>query len=495
MAEAEESVVIIGSGFAGSVAAARLVEAGIKVTLLERGPWRDTAPVRRAGIKQRASLPVGGRLFTHLIHRINRASLPSGRLTFSRRGVYEVHMSENLDVVCSNQVGGGSHVYGGLNMRPASPNYWDGHHEHITSQSMDSHYQYILQKMASSPPLLEDRYPNMLADRMSGISEFVTDQRSLDLAMGLSIFRGMDEAAISSSGMLGSQDGTKVTLDNLFLSPALSKGLEVRDMCEVTGIFREDRNEGTRYRVEYVNHHSHQKTNIAASKLIVAAGTMNTLKLLLQSRDREQGLDGMPMLGRHFGGNGDYSAYWRHYNNDTDLSTGLPVRGRVLLSDPDLWKLPCPWPLIVEGGLPYSGQLPWLPFVKGIVKRGTLLAGMGNDNMIGRVSYHKGRLIIEYDPDNAPILKELRCAFDLIGSLSGSPVTHFPKAMTMHPMGGACLGHSPKTGVIDDRGEVYGHPGLYIADGAALPASLGVAPSMTIAAWASNVANRMILAQ
>ena len=38
-------VVVIGSGFGGSVAANRLALAGKRVLVLERGPWRDSLPV------------------------------------------------------------------------------------------------------------------------------------------------------------------------------------------------------------------------------------------------------------------------------------------------------------------------------------------------------------------------------------------------------------------------------------------------------------------
>jgi len=39
-------VVIVGSGFGGSICASRLAKAGVKVLVLERGPWRDSLPVR-----------------------------------------------------------------------------------------------------------------------------------------------------------------------------------------------------------------------------------------------------------------------------------------------------------------------------------------------------------------------------------------------------------------------------------------------------------------
>ena len=44
--EINADILVIGSGFGGAVAASVLAEAGLNVTLLERGPWRDTVPVR-----------------------------------------------------------------------------------------------------------------------------------------------------------------------------------------------------------------------------------------------------------------------------------------------------------------------------------------------------------------------------------------------------------------------------------------------------------------
>lgn len=48
----QPDVIIIGSGFGGAFAAERLVRSGARVTVVERGPWRDTRPLREAGVAQ-----------------------------------------------------------------------------------------------------------------------------------------------------------------------------------------------------------------------------------------------------------------------------------------------------------------------------------------------------------------------------------------------------------------------------------------------------------
>ena len=59
-------------------------------------------------------------------------------------------------------------------------------------------------------------------------------------------------------------------------------------------------------------------------------------------------------------------------------------------------------------------------------------------------------------------------------------------ATTAHLIGGANMGRSPAEGVINERHEVFGYPGLYVIDGAAIPANLGVNPSLTITAMAER---------
>ena len=45
---------------------------------------------------------------------------------------------------------------------------------------------------------------------------------------------------------------------------------------------------------------------------------------------------------------------------------------------------------------------------------------------------------------------------------------------------------TPEHGVINERHEVFGHPGLYVMDASAIPANVGVNPSLTITAMAER---------
>jgi cholesterol oxidase len=58
--------------------------------------------------------------------------------------------------------------------------------------------------------------------------------------------------------------------------------------------------------------------------------------------------------------------------------------------------------------------------------------------------------------------------------------------ITAHLLGGACIGDSPETGVIDPYHRVYGHEGLHVIDGSAVTANLGANPSLTITAMAER---------
>ena len=60
--------------------------------------------------------------------------------------------------------------------------------------------------------------------------------------------------------------------------------------------------------------------------------------------------------------------------------------------------------------------------------------------------------------------------------------------VTAHPLGSARIGDDPATSALTDTHELRGHPGIFVTDGAAVPASLTVNPSLTIAALAERAA-------
>ena len=57
---------------------------------------------------------------------------------------------------------------------------------------------------------------------------------------------------------------------------------------------------------------------------------------------------------------------------------------------------------------------------------------------------------------------------------------------TAHPLASCRIGDDPATSALDDRHELRGPPGLFVTDGSAVPTSLTVNPSLTIAALAER---------
>jgi choline dehydrogenase-like flavoprotein len=61
-----------------------------------------------------------------------------------------------------------------------------------------------------------------------------------------------------------------------------------------------------------------------------------------------------------------------------------------------------------------------------------------------------------------------------------------------HPMGTCRMSHSPETGAVGPHGEVFGAPGLYVADASMLPSCVGVNPQVTIMAFATRTAEHLV---
>ena len=152
------------------------------------------------------------------------------------------------------------------------------------------------------------------------------------------------------------------------------------------------------------------------------------------------------------------------------------------------------------------------------------IAGMGREASVGRFRLGRGRrdtpLRLEREGDGSfeddPIYEEIRASLArFAGLLTGgrggtfrnpflTPAAELIGARSItltHPLGGCRMGRDPSDGVTDEFGRVFDtsktgdesfYEGLYVADAAVIPTALGVNPSLTIAALALRLSDRLI---
>ena len=499
MSQTETDAIVIGSGFGGSVTAGRLAEAGVRVTVLERGHWWDTVPTRSMGIEHRTPFPRGLRLFTHSVRAIYHPFLPWGRTVFNRRGLFEIYYSKGMEVICSSGVGGGSHVYSAVHRRPAALDYWDGRVADLGESTMDVHYRNFMTRMGSTKPGPHNRPPHTAAEVYAEAPNFEASVPKVDVRVGFllpedpanprmvrteaGVERWEADYTTGDHGFLGAPSGAKATVDFIYLAPALGNGLTVEDQCEVLFIERIAEH-GKRFAVHFYDYRSGRRRTMKAEHVFVGAGTMNTLRILLESRDIYAGLKGMPDLGHRFSGNGDIRGFWDLNDRTRDYTQGLPSKGAVLLRGS--WE---PKIGIGRNNMPSIGYYPLPDFIRNRLKHGLVVSGMGADAMDGIASIKNGHFNIFFDPSNSPIYNQIYDTMQEMGRRSGRKIYANRRPSTVHPMGGACVGRADQGGVIGADGQVHDIPGLFVVDAAAFPAPIAAPPTMSIGAWAENVAS------
>ncbi len=469
--------IVIGSGFGGAFAADHLVDQGMRVLMVERGPWRDTAPMRAAGIVERSPLPHGPEA-TKLVRRVSGPGLPSAGLRVSSEGLFDFHLDREMAVLCSSGVGGGSHVYTAMNTRPASPTFWSDHTDGVDDRSMAPLYDRAIDRMGARRVQAGEGVPNALVDRRGSDGPL---RVPADLEQPPMSYRTDGGRKLASNSYFGSADGSKVTLDELLLAPALSRGLEIADRTEAMEFGPVPGGWRVTLRCERTGSYRH----VEAPRLLLGAGTMNTLRLLFAAR-AAGALGALPALGHRMSGNGDLLAFWACNEPGADFSVGTPCHGRFSVADEgdDLFL----------GAFGYNGvdELPLPRRVRERLKRDILFVGMGADNANGTATWRRGRLRLSYSPAANPVLGRIGEAFRQVERSSGKRVRLLGgPTLTVHLVGGARTSADPAQGVVDEVGMVHGHPGLHVLDASVLPAAPGTPPSMSIAAWALHVAERL----
>jgi cholesterol oxidase len=488
-------VIVIGSGFGGAAAADRLVKAGLKVRVLERGPWRRTAPVLAKGLKQAVALPSQNR--PGLILRNIRSNKGPKEIRLNRRGLLELHVGNGVKTLGSSSVGGGSHVWSALVARPDDPEYWNGRAEGVSEALMAAHYAQVERELGAVRPLHADTIPNHTSHAWRGSDWFetVTEAEQYPFAFLFPEHNGgraTDGRELSQlngeDGLFGSPRASKANVEAAYLLPHLDAGLTVHDMHEVKTIAARDSGS---YEVVARDHHKGEVISFRAPRVVLAAGTLNSIKILFASQEAG-GLRPIAHLGKGFGTNGDCLGLWRPEIENLNSRLGSPIHGRLKMRGQS------PGVSLIVGGTDVIPLPRWMPgrvkaWMTERAKRQFQLIAMGVDGASGSVSFTQNRLRLDYDLNDSPVYQEIFDMLDSLSRISGAKIESERKAaFTAHAMGGCRIGASPDEGVVDGEGQVYGNAGLYIADASVLPAPTGGPPSLTIAAWSSHVASRLL---
>jgi cholesterol oxidase len=343
---------------------------------------------------------------------------------------------------------------------------------------------------------------------------------------------------------IGCNDGAKQTLDHTYLSAARAAGAQIRCGCEVTALrpLEDGRWEVTytqraklrdeRYPELHDPDPERGRVRVRARVLVLSAGVFGTARLLLGARGALPGLS--PRLGTAVSVNGDMLAFCFDTAEPMRPSQGPVITTALRLADDESdsgREL-----LLQDAGQP--AFMDWIWQARAMPR--DLAALLGNqvwtrtwealqgrrDTRLGadlRAAFqHSGAsanmlplLAMGRDvPDGVLRLRdgELECTWSLEpsqghydeidrvgravseqlgGRFVDGRLARKLRTMTVHPLGGVPMGDSWAEGVVDAFGEVFGHPGLFVADGSVMPGPIGPNPSLTIAACAERFSARM----
>ena len=113
-------------------------------------------------------------------------------------------------------------------------------------------------------------------------------------------------------------------------------------------------------------------------------------------------------------------------------------------------------------------------------------------------SLHPETLLQIFAGKAAAEIERQRAAMQQLASAYGGTYADFPlwgpfgRTLTVHNLGGCALSNSVDQGVVGIDGQVHGHAGLYVCDGAVIPTAIGSHPVMTIAAVAEFLVIRRL---
>ncbi|KYH45294.1 GMC oxidoreductase [Branchiibius sp. NY16-3462-2] len=522
-------VVVIGSGFGGAVSAMRLAEKGYSVLIYEAG--------RRFEDKD----------FAKTSWRLNKYLWAPGLKLY---GVQRYHVLPNVMILAGAGVGGGSLNYANTLYKPPSEFFQDQQWGHITDweEELSPHYETgkkMLGVVEENPcwgpveQLMKDTAEEMGVGhtfRKTPVGVFFGEP---DKTVEDPFFGGEGPARTGCTEcgncMVGCRVGAKNTLMKNYLAFAEKAGARIEPMRTVTSLESLGETEGFRITTERTGAWvQKQEKSVTARHVVLAAGTWGTQQLLHKMKASGT----LPKLSSSLGvltrTNSEElaGAATMTVPKDVDLTTGVAITTSFHVDETThvencrYGKGSNVMKLLVAGMVDGEGRGALARFAAfgaelaktpvQLLMAGPLGSGWSertiialvmqvSDNSITVSAKKKltgGFKLTSKQGHGAPNPTWLpqghataRVMADKLAKLTGKKTiagTNWAelanKPLTAHFLGGVVIADSPEKGVIDPYHRVWGYPGLFVTDGSAVSANLGVNPSLTITAQAERAA-------
>jgi cholesterol oxidase len=538
-------VVIVGSGFGGAVMAARLgaYVAGqlgnrARVLVLEKGydhtgqfdPSSDGGPYNAQHNRFRHTLAP-----SYLSTIADLFTDPDGAF---RSGM------PSMNVIAGKGIGGGSNVYDGVSLRAPSEAFaqtrggrrlWPSIY---AREALDPYYTRVEQKLQ----VIRLKWTDSAAPhwQLATKRDFVFAEACRRIgatALPLKVADAND--ANEGWWNEGQRFEGRRTLTSNYLQDALAAGVEFWSGCEVSEIAPE----GSGYVVSGTDRRGdgNRDFEIECRLLVIAAGAVTSSGLLMRSQSNFQGaraLDPGLVLGKHLSSNGDYGvtgvvgndyevaveghkgkpmssfcpSFWKQhrfivipfYTPPLYLTLGQPTT-LLRASDPEATGRGRVDVAVAPGGMP---ERDWGLAYKARLKQfGDKMMTMGClclDGCEGEIEVGAGGVgyRVKWRETGPETEKRWSTAVSTMGkmykALGGEMfLDSYRKdgtVNTSHPLGGCRMAErgTDVFGVVDPNGESFNNENLFVIDGAMIPSALGVNPSLTIAAVAESIADRLI---
>jgi cholesterol oxidase len=518
--------IVVGSGFGGAVTACRLAEKGLSVLVLERGRRWDPADYPRGAS-------------ANLIWDQNQPQLLNGWI--------DLRLFKGMAVAQGAGVGGGSLIYANVSVEAKREQFEEGWPPEITYDELRPYYDRV-GRMLNVQTVPE----NQLTERYKIVKEgaeklgYAARFRPLPLAVTFDPewhwgqkdptspehskkwinAQGQEQGTCVHCGncCVGCSHKAKNVLDLNYIPWAEKHGAEVRPLHLVTRIEPEDG--GYRVHFDRIEHGRRVAGSELGKRLILSAGSLGSTELLLRARDQHKTLPRISrLLGRRWSSNGDFLTPAFHGQRRVSPTRGPTITCAIDFLDgsedgvkffiedggwPDVaagqlgkgLKFPTPserWEIVLSamGQLlrmcdPQAEVMPW--FAQGV-------DGADGRLYLGRVWWAPWRRELNLKwriKKSRKVIQAIVAMHKRLAEATGGKA-HVPEGwslfeslITPHPLGGCKLGKSRRDGVVDHGGNVFGYPGLYVADGAIIPRPIGLNPSRTIAALAERISELIV---